>query len=111
MRNLILGLGTVVFLSLAGCGGTSTFSCDRMVSGSRVCIDYDQVSGDISVAEEQCRAASGTLGMKCSTAGAVGGCRLVAPQGETGTVTTWYFSGTAATVMTSCGSSTTFVAP
>lgn len=111
MRNLILGLGTFVFLTLTGCGSTTTFSCDRMIGGERVCVDYDEVSGDTSTSEAQCSAASGTLGTKCVTTGAIGGCRLTAPAGETGTVTTWYFTGTAASVMTKCGGATTFVSP
>lgn len=112
MKTFILALGLSLASLAVGCGGTSTFSCDiAPSSGSRTCTDYDGVSGDTEPSKAQCTQHGGTVGTKCNTAGSVGGCRLTAPAGESGTVTLWYFSpNTASTVMQSCGQGT-FVSP
>ena len=112
MNKTLFALVSLGVLLGAGCGGTSTFSCDRTSGTSgHICIDYDAVSGDVSESQAQCTASQGTVGTTCSRSGIVGGCRVTAPAGETGTVTTWYYSGTAASVMTSCGSFSTYVGP
>ncbi|MFO0579277.1 MAG: hypothetical protein U1A78_35190 [Polyangia bacterium] len=98
--------------SLAGCGGVSTFSCDKGSGTSHVCIYYDGVSGDVSAAKSSCTGQGGTVGTACATTGTVGACRVTAPTGEQGVVTTYYFGGTSSSVMQMCSSfGATYVAP
>jgi hypothetical protein len=110
-----LGFSAVVVLvggSLAGCGGVSTFSCDKGSGASHVCIYYEGVSGDTSGAKSSCTGQGGTVGTACVSTGAVGACRVTAPVGEQGVVTTYYFGGTSSSVMQMCSAfGATYVAP
>lgn len=110
-----LGFSAVALLfggSVAGCGGVSTFSCDKGSGTSHVCIYYDGVSGDTSAAQASCTGQGGTVGTACVTTGAVGACRVTAPAGEQGVVTTYFFSGTSSSIMQTCSAArATYVAP
>ena len=112
MKRIAMTLGSSLMLLLAGCGGTSTFSCDLTSTTEDICIDYDAVSGPTDEVRSNCTRAGGTLGTTCTRMGIIGGCRRTAPAGESGTQTIWYYSRTTQEVMQSCTSSgTTFVSP
>lgn len=112
MKRLALTLGSSVALFLVGCGGVSTFSCDRTNNSSQpTCTDYTGVSGDTGEARSQCTQGNGTIGTTCDTANAIGGCRFTAPAGEQGSVTVWYYFGTADQIRQACGTISTFVTP
>ena len=112
MKRMALALGSTVALFLMGCGGVSTFNCDRTNNTTQpTCTDYTGVSGDTSQARSSCTQGGGTIGTTCDLTGAVGGCRFTAPAGEQGRVTVWYYSGTAQEVQQSCGTISTFVTP
>ncbi len=108
----IIGISmSAAVLLLVGCGSTSTFSCDLSSGMSKQCLDYVDVSGDVGPTQAGCTKSGGTIGMVCPRAGIVGGCRITAPAGESGTVTTWYYSGTADMVMASCTGTKMYVSP
>lgn len=89
MTRIAMTLGAI--LMMAGCGGTSTFSCDVSKSSGKSCIFYDAVSGDTTASKNSCMSSGGTVGSSCSMTGVVGSCAVTAPAGESGTVTSYFY--------------------
>lgn len=89
MTRIVMALGAM--LMVAGCGGTSTFSCDTTKSSTHTCIFYDGVSGDVDPSKASCTANGGTVGSSCTMTGVVGSCAVTAPAGESGVVTSFFY--------------------
>ncbi len=94
-------------LAAAGCGGASSvnrFSCDLTVAGMHTCTDSSWTGSYSTTAlSSACTQSGGTAGSSCTTSGAVGGCTASSNAGNASlTTTTWYFDGTASTLMLAC---------
>lgn len=125
MNRLGLLLGACLGLFTMGCGGSNSasYSCDITKSGTHTCSDYSVsvTSGDISAltgaGQTACTSQGGTSVASCSHTGAVGGCKITSSASSggntvTNVATSWYYSGTAANVMTLCTAANgTFVTP
>jgi hypothetical protein len=123
MKNKLLTIaalaaGLVLGMACGGLGG-SQVSCTVGTGTNLGCFEYSWGGVGVDVWTQACTAGGGTAGTACARAGAVGGCKVTVTEGTTTlSTTTWYYSGTAASLQSSCtsqggsnGITATWVAP